>query len=198
MGRRFHGRRIEPEEGRHRVNRRIRASFIRVIDHDGEQLGVMTPDDARERAATVGLDLVEVAPNARPPVCKIMDYGKFKYQEAKKASASSSRSSELKTVQFRPKTDGHDLETKLKRARKFLERGDKVKMVMRMRGREQAHHDRWIDMMMKYVEGLSDVGRLGSRPSPQGRTITLMIEPVPTAGKDEEASEDAPAEGSES
>ena len=170
-----------PDQPKHRINRAIRFPQIRVIGPDGEQLGVMSPDEARDRAAAAGLDLVEVAPQARPPVCKIMDYGKFKYLEAKKLAKNKSSTPEVKTVQMRPKTDGHDLETKLKRAQKFLERGDKVRFVMRLRGREQAYPERWIAQMMEHVKWLGDGVRIATPPSRQGRMISMLVEPVPAS-----------------
>ena len=166
----------------HRVNRDIRISSIRVIGAEGEQLGIMSPHQAREMAAENGLDLVEVAPTAQPPVCRIMDYGKFRYENAKKAQASRTATPQLKTVQLRPKTDDHDLQTKLARARKFLERGDKVRLIMRLRGREQAFIDRWITKLREHVGTMSDVCRIASEPSRQGRQILMLLEPTGGGG----------------
>ncbi len=166
-----------PPQNKHRVNRQIRISQIRVIGAEGEQLGIMTPDEARDIAAESGLDLVEVASNARPPVCRIMDYGKFKYEESKKTKARTARV-EMKTITLRPKTDTHDLETKLKQARKFIEHGDRVKFVMRMRGREQAHIDMWVSKMRDIIKGVSDISTVVATPRQEGRTITAMVEPI--------------------
>ena len=115
-----------------RVNERIRAREIRVVDVDGTQLGVMTPPEAIERAADQGLDLVEVAPNAQPPVCRIMDYGKYKYEQKKKKGAGKSKAhaASMKEVKVRPRTDEHDLDFKLRNARRFLMEGDKVKITL--------------------------------------------------------------------
>jgi translation initiation factor IF-3 len=147
-----------------------------VVDRDGKALGAMTPDEGRELARQAGLDLVEVAPNERPPICKIIDYGKFKYERSKRSQHRSS--STVKTVQLRPKTDTHDLETKLGQARRFLRRGDTVKVVMRLRGREQSFIGRAIDILRQRVrEGLSEVGSVASPPAHRGRQITLMVEP---------------------
>ncbi len=170
-------RSLEMPTAQHRVNRAIRFPEVRVVDPDGEQLGVMSPDQARELASERGLDLVEVAPNARPPVCRIMDYGKFKYQQSKKAAAASASTVTVKTIQLRPKTDDHDLDIKLDRASKFLERGDKVRLVMRLRGRERYLADRWYEKLREQLQRLSDVGKPASRPAQEGRVITLMIEP---------------------
>ncbi|PIE19902.1 MAG: translation initiation factor IF-3 [Proteobacteria bacterium] len=192
MGRR--SRNFEPpEKPKHRINRAIRFPQIRVIGADGDQLGVMHPDEARDLAAQAGLDLVEVAPLARPPVCKIMDYGKFKYLEAKKLAKNKSSTPEVKTVQMRPKTDDHDLDTKLKRAAKFLDRGDKVRFVMRLRGREQAYPDRWIAQLLDYVKSLGDGVRIATAPSRQGRMISMLVEPVPASAQTQSASSSPPA-----
>ena len=119
----------------------IRAAEIRVIADDGEQLGVMTPEAAIARAEEVGLDLVEVAPAARPPVCRIMDYGRYKYEQKKKANKSKGHAASLKEVKLRPRTDQHDLDFKLKNARRFLMEGDKVKVTVMYRGREMVHRE---------------------------------------------------------
>ncbi len=178
MGRRFRGK-VRPEAPEHRVNGRIRFPQIRVISPEGEALGVMSPDEGRAAARQHGLDLVEVSPHARPPVCRIMDYGRFKYDRKKQKSAAKSNQPSMKTVQMRPKTDDHDLETKLSRARKFLERGDKVKIVMRMRGRERAYPERWIEMMREHFhDTLANFGRIASKPSQQGRVISMVVEPA--------------------
>lgn len=160
----------------HRVNHQIRISKIRVIGPDGDQLGIMSPDEGRDIAEEHGLDLVEVAPQARPPVCRVMDYGKFKYEESKKQKNKSTRV-EVKTITLRPKTDTHDLETKLRQARAFLDKGDRVRFVMRMRGREQAHTDLWFQKMDEILSELTSQGTIVARPQREGRTITAMVEP---------------------
>ena len=167
-----------PTRDAHRVNRQIRVPQVRVIAHDGEQLGIMTPEEAREIAAEHGLDLVEVAERSSPPVCRIMDYGKYKYEQSKKVSQSKVSRVEVKTITMRPKTDTHDLETKVRKARKFLEDGDRVKFVMRLRGREHAHKDLWYDKLNKILESMSDVANITQRPQDEGRTITASIEPT--------------------
>ena len=138
-------RRGGPAPQKHRVNREIRFPTIRVIGAEGEQLGIMTPDEAREIADRDGMDLVGVAPEARPPVCKIMDYGRFRYNESKRNKPQ--KTAKTKTIKLRPKTDDHDLEFKLNMARKFLAAGDRVKFVMRLRGRENAYIDRWVEIL---------------------------------------------------
>lgn len=159
-----------------RINHQIRIPRILVIDQHGTKLGEMSPEEGRDLADSAGLDLVEVVPSARPPVCRIMDYGKYKYEESKKQRARPARA-EIKTITLRPKTDTHDLETKLAHARKFLEGGDRVKFVMRMRGREQAHLDMWEVKMGEIVSALSAIATVVSSPRLEGRTITAMVEP---------------------
>jgi translation initiation factor IF-3 len=159
----------------------IRAREVRLIDPDGEQLGILTADEAREKAEEFGLDLVEVAPKAQPPVCKIMDYGKFKYQLSKKQKKATDNVS-LKTLRMRPKTDAHDLNTKLDRATRFLEKGNQVKFVMQMRGRERQFSDRWVehleDIIDELREKLDREIKVVNAPESQGWQITAVIEPA--------------------
>ena len=136
----------------------------------------MPPARALEIAEERGLDLVEVAPNARPPVCKIADYGRMRYEETKRATAKPRR--EVKTITLRPKTSGHDLETKLRHARKFLERGDKVRFQVRMRGRERAKPDLWAQQLVELLQQLSDISVVTQPPRPEGRGITAIVEPL--------------------
>ncbi|NIQ97374.1 MAG: translation initiation factor IF-3 [Desulfuromonadales bacterium] len=162
------------------INRAIRAREVRVIDDAGEQLGIMSLPQALDAAADQGLDLVEVSPNAKPPVCRIMDYGKFKYQQAKKAAEAKKKAVrvELKEVKMRPKTDEHDFQTKVKHARRFLEAGNKVKVTIMFRGREQAHPERGLMQIEKIVEALSDIAQVEARPSKQGRFMTMVLAPA--------------------
>ncbi|MBD3261095.1 MAG: translation initiation factor IF-3 [Candidatus Altiarchaeales archaeon] len=165
-------------ENQHRVNHQIRIPQIRVIGSDGEQLGIMSPREALSLAEDQDYDLVEVAPKARPPVCRIMDYGKFRYDQSKKASGNKSSKSGLKTLKLRPKTDTHDLETLMRKARSFLEKGDKVKLVMQLRGREQAHTRLWIDKLNDLLYDLREVSNVIQTPRVEGRMITAMLEQV--------------------
>lgn len=161
----------------HRVNHQIRFSQVRIIDPDGNQLGIMTPDEARRLADEHGLDLVEVAPNARPPVCRIMDYGKFRYDQSKKKDHS--KQTVVKTITLRPKTDAHDLETKLIQAGKFLEKGNKVRFVMRMRGRERAHTGLWVTKLQTIIGQMDPTTyTLASPPRSEGRAIVAMVDPT--------------------
>lgn len=137
----------------------------------------MTPDRGRLIAGDRGLDLVEVAPDARPPVCRIMDYGKFRYEQSKRKSAHKAHAQQLKTVQIRPKTDTHDLETKLRRARAFLRKGDKVRLVMRLRGRERGLVHRWKAQMRELVDTLGDLARTSGPPRAEGRAVSILLEP---------------------
>ncbi|MCB9527501.1 MAG: translation initiation factor IF-3 [Myxococcales bacterium] len=146
-----------------------------VVDEEGNRLGVMTPEEARRLAAEKGLDLVEVAPNARPPVCRIMDYGRFKYEQRKRSKKQ--HQMQTKIIKLRPKTDPHDLETKLRHARRFLENGDRVRFVVRMRGRERAVTDRWVAQLNELVAKLEDVGSMTGRPQLEGGGVTATVEP---------------------
>ena len=148
---------------------------MRVISDTGEQLGIMSPFEANNIARDRGLDLVEVAPEARPPVCKIMDYGQLRYQQTKRAAPKPKF--EVKTITLRPKTSEHDLETKLKHVRKFLEKGDKVRFQVRLRGRERARPDLWIEKLNNILARIEDVAVVIQRPQMEGRGISAMVEP---------------------
>ncbi len=158
-----------------RVNERIRVREIRVIGSDGEQLGVMTPEDALVIAREGGLDLVEVAANSRPPVCRIMDYGKFKYEQKKKSASKKSHSATLKEVKLRPGTDQHDLNFKLNNARKFLMEGDKVKVTVMFRGREMVHTYRGRKQLDAVLEQLGPIAKLESSPRMEGRFMSMIL-----------------------
>ncbi len=153
---------------------------MRVIDDEGGQLGVLDIDRALELAREQGLDLVEVSPQAEPPVCRIMDYGKYKYQQAKRSSEAKKKQVkfEIKEVKMRPKTDDHDFLFKMKHARRFLEEGNKVKMTIMFRGRENAHPDQGMMQLTKAVEALKDIGQVEAQPSKMGRFMTMMIGPL--------------------
>ena len=153
---------------------------MRVIDDEGNQLGILSTPDAMSRATEAGLDLVEVSPGADPPVCRIMDYGKYKYQMAKRASEAKAKQVrvELKEIKMRPKTDDHDFQFKIKHARRFLEEGNKVKLTIMFRGRENAHPDQGLKQLEKAVEALQDLGQVESRPSKMGRFMTMVVGPI--------------------
>jgi translation initiation factor IF-3 len=151
-----------------------------VIDDEGGQLGILDTREALRQAQEQGLDLVEVSPGAEPPVCRIMDYGKYKYQQAKRASEAKKKQVkvEIKEVKMRPKTDDHDFNFKIKHARRFLEEGNKVKLTIMFRGRENAHPEQGMMQLDKAVEALKDVGQVESQPSKMGRFMTMMIGPI--------------------
>ncbi|MEE2758082.1 MAG: translation initiation factor IF-3 [Myxococcota bacterium] len=162
-------------EERRRINQQIRVPQVMVIDEEGNSLGVMNPEDARRVAADQGLDLVEVSPNARPPVCKIMDYGRWRYEQRKKTKKQ--HQTQTKIIKLRPKTDTHDLETKLRHARRFLESGDRVRFVVRMRGRERAVTERWIAQLVELTSKLEDIGVTTGKPQLEGGGVTSTVEP---------------------
>jgi translation initiation factor IF-3 len=176
--RRFHPQQRETGK-RLRINRQINISPVRLIDDDDQQIGVVDIEEALNRAREAGQDLVEVAPQARPPVCRIMDYGKWKYQQRKKEqkAKSHSKQSELKEVRLRPKIDDHDLAIKLEKAREFLDEGDKVQFTMLFRGREMAHRDLGVRMMNEIRDGLADISKVDSPPRPMGRRMTMVLSP---------------------
>jgi len=161
------------------INDAIRASQLRVIDDEGNQLGILSKAQALAVATERALDLVEVSPQADPPVCRIMDFGKYKYQLAKRASEARKKQVrvEIKEVKMRPKTDDHDFDFKIKHARRFLEEGNKVKLTIMFRGRENAHPDQGLKQLDRAVEALQDLGQVESRPSKMGRFMTMVIGP---------------------
>jgi translation initiation factor IF-3 len=150
-----------------------------VVDNDGSQLGVMTPFDAMQRAQERGLDLVEVAPNANPPVCRIMDYGKYKYELKKKAAVSKTKAHAaiLKEVKLRPRTDEHDLDFKIKNARRFLIEGDKVKVTLMFRGREIVHTELGREQLDKVKVMLADIAAVENPPRMEGRFLSMILVP---------------------
>ncbi len=164
-------------EKRQRVNEQIKISPLSVIGTDGQQLGILERDEALRIARELGLDLVEVAPDVRPPVCKIMDYGKYKYQQSKRGHKSKSHEVRQKEIRVRPKTDRHDLEVKIRRAREFLEEGDKVLVNMLFRGRELTHPDFAAQNLEAFVHALADVATVERGPTREGRRMTLLLAP---------------------
>jgi translation initiation factor IF-3 len=161
------------------VNRQIRISPIRVISPDGEQLGIMPVDQALAMAEEQGLDLVEVAPTARPPVCRIMDYGKYRYEEARKVREARKKQHHIlvKEVKFRPGIETHDFDFKVRHARRFLEEGNKVKATMMFRGRQMAHPELGREVLSRVAVAVDDVGRVESEPLMEGRNMTMILAP---------------------
>lgn len=168
------------------MNRDIRAAQIRVIDDEGQMLGVMTVPDALRLAEDKGLDLIEIAPTATPPTCKIMDYGKYKYENKKKAAVARKKQVivVIKEIQMRPRTDQHDFETKMKHARRFLLEGDKVKVNMRFSGRELAHQELGMVLMNKAIAFVADISLIESNPRMEGKQMFLILAPDPLKIKD--------------
>ncbi|MGB5558062.1 MAG: translation initiation factor IF-3 [Paracoccaceae bacterium] len=163
-----------------KINDRIRSAEIRLIGADGENVGVVTPERAMEMAAEAGLDLVEISPNAEPPVCKIMDFGKFKYETQKKEAEARKKQKiiEIKEIKFRPGTDTHDYEVKMRSVVKFLENGDKVKITLRFRGREMAHMELGRELLQRISGDLEEIGKVESMPKLEGRQMVMMIGPA--------------------
>ena len=168
-----------------RINRRIRVSPVRLIGPEGEQVGIIPTKEALERAEQLGLDLVEVAPTSRPPVCRIMDYGKYKYELSKKDKQAKKKqhSFQLKEMRFRPKIDEHDFQFKTKHVRSFLEAGSKVKVFVMFRGREMAYTERGRKVLDRVAEELADVGSVEQQPKMDGRHMTMVMAPRPEVMK---------------
>ncbi len=164
-----------------RINHRIRVPEVRVVDADGSNLGVLSTEAALRRAQEVGLDLVEVNPKGTPPVCKILDFGKYKYEEKKRAREAKRKQTivEVKEIKLRPKTDDHDIDTKVRAARKFLEAGNKVKIVCRFRGREITHPERARMQLDTLVQKLEDLANIEQRPIMEARTMAVLVAPKP-------------------
>ena len=162
-----------------RINERIRGSDIRLIGVDGENVGVVSAERALVMAEEAGLDLVEISPNAVPPVCKIMDFGKFKYESQKKEAEARKNQKviEIKEVKFRPNTDTHDYEVKMRSVFKFLENGDKCKITLRFRGREMAHQDLGRLLLERVAEDVKEVGKVESMPRLEGRQMLMVLAP---------------------
>ena len=154
-------------------------SPVRLVDADGEMAGVVELAEARERADEVGLDLVEISPNADPPVCKILDYGKFKYDAQKRANEARKKQKtfEVKEIKMRPNIDQHDYDVKMRSVTKFLGDGDKVKVTLRFRGREMAHQERGMDVLMRVRDELEEIGKVEQVPRPEGPQTTMVMAP---------------------
>ncbi len=159
-----------------RINSNIRITPIRVVSEDGEQLGIIPTEVALQRAQDAGLDLVEVASNERPPVCRIMDYGKFKYEKNKKKNSGQSHT-KTKEIRLRPKTGEEDIRTKIRQAEKFLQNKDKVQVSVLFRGREMAHIEEGRKVMQMVIEVLSEFGKVETSPQQHGRRMIAMIAP---------------------
>ncbi|MCR6626723.1 MAG: translation initiation factor IF-3 [Pseudoxanthomonas sp.] len=168
-----------PDNKQNRKNHEIRVPRVRVIGSDGEMIGVLSRDEALAKAEDEGLDLVEIQPNAEPPVCKIMDFGKFKFEMQKKANEAKKKQKqvEIKELKFRPVTDEGDYQIKMRNIRRFLEEGDKVKVNIRFRGREMSHQELGREMAARIEAELGDEIVIESRPRLEGRQMVMMIAP---------------------
>ena len=162
-----------------RINGSITAPEIRVVDADGEMRGVMSVAEGIALAEEAGLDLVEVSPNATPPVCKVLDYGKYKYEQQKKAAEARKKQKtvDVKEIKIRPGTEKHDYDVKMRSARRFLEDEDKVKVTMRFRGREMAHQEIGMALLMRMKEELADISKVEQAPKLEGRQMIMVLTP---------------------
>jgi len=160
-----------------RINEQIRLTPIRLVGLEGEMFGVVPTAEALAKARETGLDLVEVAPNERPPVCRIMDFGKFKYQQKKRQSVKPPHQTQVKEIRLRPKTGDHDVGFKVKRARDFLSHKDKVKVNVLFRGRENAHQERGREVLDEVIALLQDIAKVEKPPGMEGRTMSAVLAP---------------------
>jgi len=181
-----------PERDTTRINERIRVPEVRVIGDDGQQIGVMATDDALKLAQERELDLVEVAPEARPPVCRILDYSKYKYEQAQKQKAARKHQTQInvREIKFRPKIAQHDYDTKKGHVERFLKARDKVKVTIMFRGREMAHPERGEMILNRLAEDLGELATIEQRPQQDGRNMTMMLAPTRTAADDDHADGD--------
>jgi translation initiation factor IF-3 len=170
---------VAPARDGPRVNQEITSPRVRLVDERGEMVGVVPRNEALTRAAEAGLDLVEVAAQADPPVCKILDFGKFKYEEQKRKNEARKKQKviEVKEIKLRPGIDDHDYDVKMRSMVKFIEEGDKVKVTMRFRGRELAHQDLGMNVLMRVRDDLDKVAKVEQVPRMEGRQMTMVISP---------------------
>ncbi len=162
-----------------RINHLIKVPEVRVIGPEGEQLGILKTSEALRQSREAGYDLVEVAPTAEPPVCRIMDHGKFKYEQSKKEHRMrlNQKSTQVKEVKFRPRTDTHDMETKIRQIRDFLQDGNKTKVTVMFRGREMANRELGFQAIQKVIEELKGAGNIESPPRMEGRNLYMVVSP---------------------
>ncbi len=163
-----------------RVNEKILSVKVRLVDENGEMIGVISQKEALERAYKVGLDLVEVSPNADPPVCKILDYGKYKFEEQKRRAEIRKKQKiiEIKEIQLRPGIDKHDFEVKMRSARKFIEEGDKLKVTLRFRGRELSHQELGAEVLNRVRDTLQEIAKVEQYPKLEGKRMIMVLGPV--------------------
>ncbi len=176
-----------------RINDEIRIPEVQLVDQEGQNRGVVNIDEARELAEDAGLDLVEISPNSRPPVVKILDYGKYKFQAQKKASEARKKQKtvEVKEIKMRPSIDTHDYDVKLRAARRFLDEGDKVKMTLRFRGREMAHQELGLQLLFRVRDDLDELAKVEAEPKLEGRQMIMILAPSGKGGGRTQAAADA-------
>jgi translation initiation factor IF-3 len=178
-----------PERDTTRINERIRVPEVRLIDENGEQVGIVPTPQALERARDSDLDLVEVAPNSKPPVTRILDYSKYKYEQEQKAKAARKHQQQVnvREIKLRPKIAQHDYETKRGHVERFLRNQDKVKVTIMFRGREQSHPERGRMLLDRLLQDVSEIGVMEQEPLQEGRNMTMLLAPTRNAGQDQEA-----------
>jgi translation initiation factor IF-3 len=178
-----------PERDSTRINERIRVPEVRLIDENGEQVGIIPTEQALERARESDLDLVEVAAQSKPPVCRILDYSKYKYEQEQKAKAARKHQQQVnvREIKLRPKIAQHDYETKRGHVERFLKQQDKVKVTIMFRGREQSHPERGRMLLDRLLEDVSELAVMEQAPLQEGRNMTMLLAPTRTAGQETEA-----------
>jgi len=180
---------VRPVQPQARINEAIRVPRVRLVDSDGSQVGIKTRDEALDYAYSKNLDLVEVAASADPPVCRIMDYGKYRYEQEQKAKTARKHQTQInvKEIKFRPKIGVHDYETKKGHVVRFLKDRAKVKVTIMFRGREATHPERGRDLLMRLAEDVKELGQIESQPILDGRNMVMVLGPTRTAGQPTEA-----------
>jgi translation initiation factor IF-3 len=178
-----------PERDTTRINERIRVAEVRLIDESGEQVGIVPTQDALERARERDLDLVEVAPNSKPPVTRILDYSKYKYEQEQKAKAARKHQQQVnvREIKLRPKIAQHDYETKRGHVERFLKQNDKVKVTIMFRGREQSHPERGRMLLDRLLQDVSEIATMEQEPLQEGRNMTMLLAPTRAAGHEQQA-----------
>jgi translation initiation factor IF-3 len=178
-----------PERDSTRINERIRVPEVRLIDENGEQVGIVPTPEALERARNSELDLVEVAPNSKPPVCRILDYSKYKYEQEQKAKQARKHQQQVnvREIKLRPKIAQHDYETKRGHVERFLRNQDKVKVTIMFRGREQSHPERGRMLLDRLLQDVSEIGVMEQEPLQEGRNMTMLLAPARSAGQENQA-----------
>jgi translation initiation factor IF-3 len=178
-----------PERDSTRINERIRVPEVRLIDENGEQVGIVPTAEALERARESDLDLVEVAPNSKPPVCRILDYSKYKYEQEQKAKQARKHQQQVnvREIKLRPKIAQHDYETKRGHVERFLKQQDKVKVTIMFRGREQSHPERGRMLLDRLLQDVSEIGVMEQEPLQEGRNMTMLLAPARGAGQENQA-----------